>query len=90
LRRIDHRIFRHHRLKGGEKPDRLRPLALVTLIRLFVPLSVFLFFFGLMIFLVHIGVSPGLVTISSLVIAGLLYAFFFLILRCKISPDESS
>lgn len=90
LRRIDHRIFRHHRLKGGEKPDRLRPLALLTLIHLFVPLSVFLFFFGLMIFLVHIGVSPGLVTISSLVIAGLLYAFFFLILRCKISPDESS
>jgi hypothetical protein len=76
LRRIDPRISHHHRhrrSKGDEKLDTVRPLALVTLIHLFLPLSVFLFFFGLMIFLVHIGVSPGLVTVSSLVVAGLLY-----------------
>jgi hypothetical protein len=87
LRPIDHRIHRH-RLKRSEKLDTLRPLALVSLIHLFLPLSVFLFFFGLMIFLVHIGVSPTLVIVSSLVIAGLLYVS--LIPKRKISFDGSS
>lgn len=68
--------------------DTLQPLALVSLIRLFLPLSVFLFFIGLMIFLVHIGVSPTLVVVSSFVIAGMLCVS--LILKCKISLDESS
>jgi hypothetical protein len=88
LRPIDNRIHRHRRSKGSEKLDTLRPLALVSLIHLFLPLSVFLFFFGLMIFLVHIGVSPSLVVASSLVIAGVLYVS--LIPKRRISPDESS
>lgn len=88
LHPIDPRILRHPRLKGSEKPDRLRPLALVSLIHLFLPLSVFLFFFGLMIFLVHIGVSPSLVVASSIVISGLLYVS--LIFKFNISLDESS
>jgi Family of unknown function (DUF6535) len=88
LRPIDRRIRRHHRFKGSERMDTLQPLALVSLIRLFLPLSVFLFFIGLMIFLVHIGVSPTLVVVSSFVIAGMLCVS--LILKRKISLDESS
>jgi hypothetical protein len=75
LHRIDTRIPRHIRLRAGEDVDTSRPLALDTLIRIFLPLSVTLFFLGLVIFMVHIGISPALVFVSSLVIAWLLYVF---------------
>ena len=80
MHRIDTRIPRHIRSKAGEDVDTPRPLALDTLIRLFLPLSVALFFLGLVIFMVHIGVSPALVFVSSLVPAWLLYVF--LVLTC--------
>ena len=75
LHRIDTRIPRHIRLKAGEDVDTSRPVALDTLIRLFLPLSVALFFLGLAIFMLHIGISPALVFVSSLVPAWLLYVF---------------
>lgn len=87
--RIDTRIPRHIRSQAGEDVDTslARPLALDTLIRLFLPLSVALFFLGLVIFMVHIGISPALVFVASLVLAWLLYVS--LILTCEISLDES-
>jgi hypothetical protein len=87
LHRIDTRIPRHIRSQAGEDVDTSQPLALDTLIRLFLPLSVALFFLGLVIFMIHIGISPALVFVSSLVLAWLLYVF--LILTCEISLDES-
>ena len=89
LHSIDPRVFRHRRPEGREKSDTLPPIAFVSLIHLFLPLSVFLFFFGLMIFLVHIGVSRSLVVVSSLVIAGLL-CVFLIIHICNILFNESS
>jgi Family of unknown function (DUF6535) len=59
--------------------DRLampRPLALLGLLQVFLPLSILLFYFGLMLFLIHIGISPGLLSASSLVLFGILYVFF--------------
>jgi hypothetical protein len=87
LHRIDTRIPRHIRSQASEDVDTSRPLALDTLIRLFLPLSVALFFLGLVIFMVHIGISPALVFVSSLVLGWLLYVF--LTLTCEISLDES-
>lgn len=72
LHRIDTRIPRHIRSQAGEDVDTSRPLTLDTLIRRILPLSVALFFLGLVIFMLHIGVSPALVFISSLVLAWLL------------------
>jgi hypothetical protein len=85
--RIDTRIPRHIRSQAGEDVDTSRPLALNTLIRLFLLLSVALFFLGLVIFMVHIGISPALVFVSSLMLAWLLHVS--LILTCEISLDES-
>lgn len=76
LHRIDTRIPRHIRSRAGEDVDTSRPLALDTLIRLFLPLSVALFFLGLVIFMLHIGISPALVFVSSLVLVWLLYVSF--------------
>jgi len=87
LHRIDTRIPRHIRLRAGEDVDTSRPLELDTRIRLYLPLSVGLFFLGLVIFMLHIGISPALVFVSSLVLTWLLYVF--LILTCEISLDES-
>ena len=87
LHRVDTRIPRHTRLQASEDVHSSRPLALVTLIRLFLPLSVALFFLGLAIFMVHIGISPALVSVSSLVLTWLLYVF--LILTCEISLNGS-
>jgi Family of unknown function (DUF6535) len=75
LHRIDTRIPRHIRSKASEDIDTSWPLALGTLIRLILPLSVALFFLGLVIFMIHIGISPALVSISSLVLAWMLYVF---------------
>jgi hypothetical protein len=77
LHRIDTRIPRHIRSQASEDVDTSLPLSLVTLIRLFLPLSVALFFLGLVIFMIHIGISPALVFVSSLVLAWLLYVFLF-------------
>ena len=88
LHPIDPRIIRHRRLKSSEKSDTLPPIAFVSLMHLFLPLSVFLFFFGLMMFLVQIGVSRSLVVASSLIIAGILYVSL-IIPKCNISSDES-
>lgn len=82
LDRIGTHTPRHLRLKGSEDVDTLRSLTLVTLIHLFLPLSVALFFFGLLIFMVHIGISPALVIVSSLVLIWLLYVF--LIVTCAL------
>jgi hypothetical protein len=87
LHRIDTRIPRHIRLQASEDVDTSRPLALDKLIRLFLPLSVALFFLGLGIFMLHIGISPTLVFVSSPVVSWLLYVF--LILTYEISLDES-
>jgi hypothetical protein len=76
LHRIDPRIPRHIRLQAGEDIDTSRPLTLDTLIRLFLPLSVALFFLGLLIFMLHIGISPALVFVSSLVLVWMLYVSF--------------
>ncbi len=77
LHRIDPRISRHIQLKSGEDVDTLRPLAFVTLIRFFLPLSVALLSLGLVIFMIHIGISPVLVIILLLVLIWLLYDFLF-------------
>lgn len=87
LHRIDTRIPRHIRSQADKDVDTSRPLALDAIIRLFLPLSVALFFLGLVIFLLHIGVSSALVFASSLMLAWLLYVF--LILTCEIFLDES-
>jgi hypothetical protein len=87
LHRIDTRIPRHIRSQTSEDIDTSRPVALVASIHLFLPLSVVLFFLGLVIFMVHIGISSALVFVSSLVLAWLLYVF--LILTCEIPLDES-
>jgi hypothetical protein len=70
---------RRHRSQVAEEPDpdTFGPSMIVALMHLFLPLSVFLFYFGLMLFLIGIGVSPSLVVVSSLVIAGVLYVFCF-------------
>ncbi len=87
LHRIDTRIPRHIRLQASEDIDTSRPVQLDALIHLFLPLSVTLFFVGLMIFMLHIGISSSLVLVSSLVLGWLLYVF--LILTCGTSLDES-
>ncbi|KAI0003204.1 hypothetical protein BJV74DRAFT_516337 [Russula compacta] len=71
---MDPRIPRHRRLQPIDRLDKFRPSALVALMRLFLALSIFLFYFGFVLFLIQIGVSPVLVFLSSLMIAGL---FFF-------------
>ena len=77
LHRIDTRIPRHIRLQASEDIDTSRPVQLDALIHLFLPLSVALFFIGLMIFMLHIGISSTLVFASSLVLAWLLYVFSY-------------
>ena len=87
LHRIDTRIPHHIRLQASDDVDTSRPVALVASIHFFLPLSVALFFLGLVIFMVHIGISSTLLFASSLVLAWLLYVF--LILAYEISVDES-
>ena len=77
--RIDSRDPRHHRSQAIEGPDASRPSAIVALLHFFLPLSVFLFYFGLIVFLIHIDVTLGLAFVSLLVIAGLLYVSFLFI-----------
>lgn len=79
LSHIDSRDPRHHRSQTIEGPDASRPSAMVALLHFFLPLSVFLFYFGLVIFLVHIDVTLGLAFVSLLVTAGLLYVSYLFI-----------
>jgi hypothetical protein len=68
LHRIDTRIPRCIQAQISKDLVTSRPLSLVALIRFFLPLSVALFFLGLVIFMVHIGIFSALVFISSLVL----------------------
>ena len=77
LHRIDTRIPRHIRSRASEDADTSRPVALVALIHRTLPLSVALFFLGLVIFMVHIGISLALMFVSSLVLAWLCTCFLF-------------
>ena len=66
---------RHRRLQAINGLETFRPSAMVALLYILLPLSVFLFYFGLILFLIHTDPTPGMALISSLVIAGLLYVF---------------
>ena len=73
------RIDSRDRSQTIEGPDASRPSAMVALLHLFLPLSVFLFYFGLVVFLIHIDVTLGLAFASLLVTAGLLYVSYLFI-----------
>lgn len=63
--------------RGTRRVPAVSASAMVALLRFFLPLSVFLSYFGLIVFLIHIDVTTGLAFVSLLVVAGFLYVLFY-------------
>lgn len=78
LHRPIHTRIRHIQSRARKHVDMSPPLALVSRIHLFLPLSVALFYLGLVIFMVHIGISFTLVFVSSFVFTWVMYVFLIL------------
>jgi Family of unknown function (DUF6535) len=64
-------------LQAIEELEAFRPSTMIALVHFLLPLSVFLFYVGAILFMIHTDVSTGLAFVSILVIVGIPYVFFF-------------
>ena len=64
-----------HRLSAADGLVTPRPSTMLGLLQVFFPMSVIFFYFGHLLFLIQVGVSPGLLFGSSLVLSGIMYRF---------------